>query len=145
MIAELTTIKTAYEEEGMSPEQIAEDRGLDIVATKAALMQSSFKYRKDCGHESEEKDELNFSDDELKRVNQVILDLALGAEDDHLRFKAATYVRDDKKGRKEIVKAIKDNGTNITIFNQKILQVREAAARLTSSINQPQLRSINGA
>ncbi len=133
MVAALNTIKVAYEEEQMSPEDIAIDQSLSIEAVKGALMQCSSKYRKDCGQEDVQEDDLNFSNDELRRVNQVITDLALSAEDEHLRFKAATYIRDDKKGRKEVVKNQKDSNINIFNFNERIAQIREASTKMVSS------------
>lgn len=135
MISTTNIIKLAYEDEGMSPEAIAIDQGLETEAVKGALMQYSAKYRTDCGQETEIEDGLNFSKDELRRVNRVILDLALGAEDEHLRGKMATYVRDDVKGRKEVVKLQQGSNTNIFNFNQRILEVREAAARLAGGTN----------
>ena len=124
MSAELNAIVNAYEQEGLNPEQIAEDRDLDIASVKAALMQGSSRYRKACNKENENIDELNFSDDQLARVNQILLDLALGADDEHLRFKAASYVRDDKKGRKEIAKGMAGNSFNILYINQQMAKVR---------------------
>ena len=133
MGAELTLIKTAYEEENMTPEQIADCQGLDLTAVKAGLMNCSVKYRRDCGQEEVAIDKLNFSDDELERVNQVILDLALSAEDQHLRFKAATYVRDDKKGRKDVVNAMKGSQFNILMINEQLKKVREVRNGLVAS------------
>lgn len=134
MTAELTTLKVAYEEEGMSPEEIASDRGLDVAAVKAGLMQVSAKYRKDCGKEEETKDDLNFSDDHLRRVNEVIYDLALSSEDEHLRFKAATYIRDDKKGRKEVAKSMGGNNFNILMLNEQLAKVREVGDRIKKQL-----------
>jgi len=45
MTAEATLIKTAFENEGMSPEEIAQCQDLDIAAVKACLIQTSSKYR----------------------------------------------------------------------------------------------------
>jgi hypothetical protein len=134
MHPELTALKAAFEQEAMSPEEIAEDRGLDVAAVKAGLMQCSSKYRKSCGHEEEEIDNLNFSNDELARVNSVIMDLALGAEDEHLRLKAAMYVRDDKKGRKDIVKGVAGQNFNILMINQKMAQVRAMSDKVKSAV-----------
>ena len=125
MTAELSTIKTAFENEQMSPEEIAESQDLELVAVKAALMQCSAKYRRECGQEPEEVDRLNFSNDDLARVNEVILELALSAEDPHLRFKAATYIRDDKKGRKEIAKQVGGMQTNIFMLNEQLAKMRQ--------------------
>jgi hypothetical protein len=130
MTAELTTIKTAYEQENMTPEEIADDRGLDLAAVKAGLMQVSANYRKACGKEEEEEDTLNFSRDEQQRVKDALLDIGLGAEDDHLRFKALVYIRDDAKGRKDVVKNIGGQNFNILMINEKMKQVREVADRI---------------
>lgn len=130
MTAELTTIKTAYEQENMTPEEIAEDRGLDLAAVKAGLMQVSVTYRKACGKEEIEEDTLNFSRDEQQRVKDALLDIGLGAEDDHLRFKALVYIRDDAKGRKDVVKNIGGQNFNILMINEKMKQVREVADRI---------------
>lgn len=111
-------IKTAYEEEGMSPEEISQDMGYEVVAVKAKLMQVSSKYRSACGKEPEEESELNFSDEQLKIVTQEMFDLAMHTEDEHLKYKCLTYIRDDKKGRKDVVKATQQVPINLLQFNQ---------------------------
>jgi hypothetical protein len=134
MTSELTAIKTAYEQEDMSPEQIAESQELDITAVKAGLMQCSSKYRKACGTEDEDEDRLNFTNDQLSRVNDVIVDLALGAEDEHLRFKAAAFIRDDKKGRRDVVKGMSGNNFNILFINKQLERAREVTAGIKQRI-----------
>ena len=131
---ELEQLRVAYEELAMSPEQIANDRELDLAAVKAGLMQASSKYRKACFGDSPAADVLNFSDDDLAAVNRVIKDIALGAEDDHLRFKAATYIRDDKKGRRDVVNGVKNMGFNVLQFNQFMQQARVAADSVMKQI-----------
>lgn len=138
MSSELNTIRDAYEKENMSPEDIAVDRDLDLGAVKAALMQGSGKYRRACGHEEATADRLNFDDDQLARVNEVIIELALSAEDEHLRFKAATYIRDDKKGRKDVVKGMAGQNFNVLFINEQMKKVRE----VTNGIKQSVLGSI---
>lgn len=124
-------IKNAFEKESMTPEQISSDLGYEVVAVKAKLMQISSLYRKACGIESPEEDELNFTNDELKQVNRVIFDSAMQAEDENLRFKAACYIRDDKKGRKEIVRATQNNATfNVLNFNESLKEARQAMANI---------------
>ena len=130
MTQELATIKIAYEQENMSPEEIAEDRNLDLAAVKAGLMQCSRQYRKECGKEEVEEDTLNFSRDEQQRVKDALLDIGLGAEDDNLRFKALVYIRDDAKGRKDVVKQLGGQNFNILMINEKMKQVREVAERI---------------
>ena len=134
MNSELTAIVTAYEQENLSPEQIASDRDLDITAVKAALMQGSSHYRKDCGKENSDIPELDFDNEQLQRVNTVIYDLALSAEDEHLRFKAATYVRNDKKGRLEPVKNLAGQNFNILMINQKLAQVRQIGDNIKRTV-----------
>lgn len=123
-------LKILYEQEGMTPDEIAGDQEMDIAAVKACLMSCSGKYRRACGSEEPEEDHLNFTNDQLEAVNRVIYEIAIGAEDDSVRLKAATYLRDDKKGRKEVVKAVGGAQFNILMFNeqmQKIRQLKDAA------------------
>lgn len=135
------TLKVAYEENNMTPAQIAEDQDLDVVAVKAKLMQVSAKYRKDCGHEDENDDGLNFSNDDLMKVNQVILEVALCAEtpdgtpDYRARLNAATYIRDDKKGRKDVRQAIQNTQFNIFDINTQLQSMRQGAERVKAAIN----------
>lgn len=111
----------------MTPEQIATDREMELTAVKAGLMQCSSVYRKDCGREDTDEEELNFSNDDLRAVNEVILQTALYGEDPHLKFKAATYIRDDKKGRKEIVKQMGSQIFNILQFNEELRAMKDSA------------------
>ena len=135
-MANIEQIKTAYEVLNLSPQQIAEDQDLDIVAVKSALIQASSKYRKDCGHEPEEVDDgLNFTNEDLRHVNAEILQLALGAESEELRGKMCMYVRDDKKGRKEVIKAVQNNTTfNLLNFNEQLREARSAANSLKQKL-----------
>lgn len=125
----------------MTPAEIAEDQALDLAAVKAALMQCSAKYRKDCGLELETEDDLNFTNDELRRVNQVIFETAVSAElsdgsiDWKTRLAAATYIRDDKKGRKEAVKHMAGNNTfNILNFNEQLAQARQLKEKMLKAL-----------
>jgi len=117
-------IKILYEQEGMSPEEIAADQEMELAAVKACLMSCSSAYRKACGGEEPEEDKLNFTNDQLEAVNRVIYEIAIGAEDDSVRLKAATYLRDDKKGRKEVVKGIQNTQFNVLMFNEQMQKIR---------------------
>lgn len=140
MSAALEQIKTAYEVTNMTPEEIAEDQELDLAAVKAGLMHVSSKYRKACGVAEEENDGLNFTNDELRRVNQVILETALTAEtpdgaiDFRTRLAAATYIRDDKKGRKEPVRHIAGNTFNLLSFNEQLQKARQITEGLKKQL-----------
>ena len=133
MSAAIQQIKTAYEVNDMSVEEIAHEfPSYDVATIKAALINSSSKYRKACGIEKEVADDgLNFTDDELRRINQVIFETAISAEtsdgavDFKTRLAAATYIRDDKKGRKEAVRHIAGNTFNILSFNEQLSRARQ--------------------
>ncbi len=134
-------IKKAFEDEGMTPEQIAEDQGFDVTAIKAKLMQISSKYRQACGAEKEEVvDGLNFTNQQLESVNRVIYETALAAEypdgsvDFKTRLTAATYIRDDKKGRKEVARQMAGNQFNIFNLNQALEQARMGASKVIHQI-----------
>lgn len=134
MNAAMEQLKASYEQ-GATPEQISEELGFDIVAVKAGLMQCSAKYRKACGLEAEEVDGLNFDNEQLREANAVIYQLALSAEDEHLRFKAASYIRDDKKGRKEVVKNMQSTTVNLLQFNEMVKGAREKMKSVLASVN----------
>lgn len=122
-------IKLAYEQENMTPEEIASDNALDVVAVKAKLMMISSLYRKACGQEPLESSELNFSDEQAVDFLQVIHEIALDRElEAGVRLKAAMYGRDDKKGRRDVIKAVQ--GNNLTIFN-----INEAMANMREGMN----------
>ncbi len=137
MLAEVSAIITAYETLGMTPEEIAEDRKLELVAVKAALMQNSREYNKALKGTDEQAPDptLEFSNDDLRDANEVIRHTAKYAEDEHLKLKAAMYIRDDKKGRKEVAKLLNGNGqVNIFQINQQLAAAREGANKLKQSI-----------
>lgn len=129
-------IKNAYEVEGLVPSQIADDLGFEEVAIKAKLAQLSSQYRKDCKMEALDEDELNFSNEQLKSINGVLYECATAAElpdgtpDFRTRLNAAKYIRDDKKGRLEPVKAIANGNTfNILTFNESLQTARQLAEK----------------
>lgn len=128
-------LKTAYEVENMTPEDIASDENLNVIAVKSKLMEISLKYRKDCKMEPLGEDRLNFTDADLEAVNKVILETALAAEtsdgtiDYKTRLQAAIYVRDDKKGRKEVIKLMQNNQFNIFDMNEKLAEARLKASK----------------
>lgn len=137
MQSALIQLKTAYEQEGMTPEEIADDLDLELESVKAGLTQVSSKYRRDCGKEPAEiVDSLNFTNDQLLAVNEIIFQTALAAEhsdgsiDWKTRLAAAQYIRDDKKGRKEPAKLPLGNTFNILQFNEQIADARQRVKQL---------------
>lgn len=121
-------IVTAYEELGLTPEQIAAD-GYDIVAVKACLMQNSVLFREAMKVNSEE----GFSTSEEQEARGVIANLMRDSDDDFIKLRAAKYIRDDKKGRLDPIKAQHLN-INIVTINDTLRKAREARARVKSTI-----------
>lgn len=135
------SIKTAYEEEGMSPSEIAVDRNLNEIAVKAKLMSISVKYRKASNCEPDDVSGLNFSDDQLATVNNIIFETAIAATtpdgqiDWRARLDAAKYIRDDKKGRKEVQKQLNGNTFNILALNETLSNAREGAKKMRELVD----------
>ena len=134
MQAELESIRTGYETLKLTPEQIAEDRNLTVEAVKAALLNCSPAYRRDAKAEPKDDSRLNFSDDQLVHINEEIFRLAIYAEDENVRTKNCHYLRDDKKGRKEIRNVLGGNTFNILAFNQTMQRAREGAERMKMQV-----------
>lgn len=152
MSACIKQVLVSYDD-GMTPDEIAEDQDLDVTAIKAILMQSSSKYRQNCKIEQKldpEKADLNFNEDQLRRMNQVIYDVALSAQlpdgtpDYRTQLKAAQYIRDDVKGRLTPVRNINNNGPtfNLLQFNQQLEQARLGATGARRAIEQSSERQI---
>lgn len=126
-------IKRAFEQEGMTPAQIASDFAFEETAVKAKLMQISALYRKACGLESEDEEGLNFTNEQLRAINDQIFRNATsatmpdGSFDYRTSQRACEYIRDDKKGRKEIVRAVQNNTFNLIDFNAGLQQARVGA------------------
>lgn len=129
-----TQLKTAYEVEGMTPSEIADDMGYAVEAVKAKLMQVSSKYRKACGSEGEKEDKLNFSDEQLAVVNEELFLLATQAESEKVRANLLKYIRDDKKGRKDVVKGVGNVSFNLLQFNEAIVSSRANAQAAKAKI-----------
>ncbi len=134
MTAELLAIKTAYEEEEMSVDEISETRGLELAAVKSALMQCSSVYRRACRKESEGEDTLNYSRDEQQRIKDALLNLALGADDQNLQFKVLVYCNNEAKGRNDVVKATAQQNINVLMINEQLKKVRSIADRIPENI-----------
>lgn len=121
-------IVTAYEDLGLNPEQIAEDGSYDIVAIKACLMQNSVLFREAMKQNKEE----GFSNGEEQEARQVIAQLMRDSEDDFIKLRAAKYIRDDKRGRLDPVKAQHLNISVVNI-NASLRKAREARARVRNT------------
>lgn len=123
-------IVSAFEDLGMTPEEIAADQDLELSAVKAILMQFSAAYRKYC-----KKDvEACFTDEEETMARQVIAEIARYNEDDRLRLRAAMYIRDDKKGRLDVMKSLVGLNFNALTFNDQMRKAIEAKNRSKSQV-----------
>lgn len=125
-------IVQAFDQLNLTPKQIADEFNLNEIAVKAILMQFSPVYRKSMDTEIDN----NFTDKELVEANNVMLGLIRHSEDDHLRFKVAKYIRDDKKGRLDIGKNMAGLKMDVTVFNQYLVDAREAVKH-SKSLNSP--------
>lgn len=123
MTASNQSIVTCFEELGLTPEQIADAEGVHITAVKSILFQCSGAYRESI----KANVELDFTEGELDEANKAIANIMRFSEDDHLRLKAAVYLRDDKKGRKD-KKGLQSISITINQMNAHIGQVHKQMA-----------------
>jgi hypothetical protein len=127
MHSELESIRICFEEQGMTPEEIAKDRSMQLTAVKGVLLAHSVKYRSLAKVESEDKDDFNFTPAEMEDAKRVICNTMHNTDDPSLAFKAAVYVRDDKKGRLDVAKAMQtmNVGSIMFSFNEQLAKARE--------------------
>ena len=105
----------------MTPEQIAETEQMNLVAIKSVLYQCSGMYRE----QLKENKTLDFTDEQLDEANVIIANVMRYSDDDNLRFRAAKFLRDDKKGRRDKMNGFKQLNINITQINQHLDQVHK--------------------
>jgi len=117
-------IITAYEELGMSPEEIADDQELELTSVKAILMQFSTLFRQAAGKAPKE---IGFTDEQEQAVVDVISNIARGYTDadERTQLRAAMFLRNDRRGRLDIGKQLSGLNINVISFNE---QMRKAIA-----------------
>lgn len=125
MTASNEVIVTAFEKLGLTPDQIADDQGFDIVAVKSILQQNSALYRKQMKTDSS----LDFTDGEGEEAKAVLLSLMRYSEDENLRGRLAQYVINDKKGRLDVERAPSGLNINVNLFQQHLQQALSAVDR----------------
>ena len=133
---------TAFEVNGMSPEEIALDLDLDLLAVKAILHQNSSDFRK----AAKDDDTLQFKTSEAEEMKAIILNIARYEEDDqHLKFKAAKFVLEDKKGRLDVGKELGHNTFNFQInnFKEQMAKALQAAERTKAMIIDTTATNVN--
>lgn len=125
MTAANQQIVTAFEELQMTPEEIAAEQDLELAAVKAILMQCSSQYRRACAKD----EDLSFSDAEEKVARDTILSLAQFSDDENIRLRAAMYIRNDKKGRLDVVKQMAGLNINVISMNEQMKKAIAAVQR----------------
>jgi hypothetical protein len=133
MQAATAQIVSMFETLGMGVEDIAEQQGMDPIAVKAALLQGSRAYRESQVSNSKDEECGVFTSREEQLARQAIVDLAAGSDDEHIRLKAAKYIRDDKKGRLDKAAVGKLN-INVLVFNETLRKARAAKARALGDV-----------
>lgn len=134
MSAQIEQIKALFEVSGLSPAQIAECEGLQVMAVKALLLQNSAKYRED----SKEKVELDFTESDNELAKRVMRRVAEYSDEDGVALKAALAIRDDFKGRKDVKKGMGRLKLQVNILNEHV-------AKALAAITQEQPKQIDKA
>lgn len=127
MVAGNLQVVSLYEESGLDPEQIAEALDLEVSAVKFCLTAHSVSYRKMLN--SQEKQELpgDFLDEDFSNAANAIKELIF-SEDDHIRYRAAKFIYNEKKGRNDL-KEINSVNFNVHLINEQMRKAIEAKAR----------------
>lgn len=121
-----------FETLGMSPEEIAEQEGLDVISVKSALLQNSVVYRKALKNDVDGN--LSFTDEEEVMARQVIANIARYADEPGIQLRAAMFIRNDKKGRLD-QQGLGTLNVNILQFNEQLKKAIEAKKRSVKAID----------
>ena len=126
-------IKTSFEELGLTPEQIADETGYDVLAIKTILLQCSSAYRKLVKREPDK----GYTPDQAEEMQHIMLDIArYEDEDQHLKFKAAKYLHEEFKGRNDINKQVQNIHITAINFNEQMKKALQARERTIKTINE---------
>lgn len=126
MLAANTEMVVAYEELGMSPEEIASEYGYELSAIKAVLLAYSKKYKMGSMDRLKEgvKSLEDITDDEFDQINRAYINLALYGENETVREKALRTLRDEKRGR--LPTQIPQQSAALKTIQVNILQLNES-------------------
>lgn len=125
-----TQIVALYENEGLTPEQIQMAMPeLEKEAIVLALTNSSTKFRKQL-----KKTPNLFGDETMEMAKMVMADLLM-AENEGVKYKAASFIINENLGRNALASNIKDCNifANVNIFNE---QLQRALAAKDKAIKQ---------
>lgn len=142
---EMTTadkeIQTRYEELGMAIAEIAMDLGYDEDAVRLSLTQNSASYRNTLrvGDEREVQIFNQLIEGRAARVMEQLLD----SDDDQVRYRAAKFVIDERKGRNDAavkgLKAAQNLGLGVLQLNEALRKAR--ASRLLAASGSIEVKS----
>lgn len=137
MSAQINQIVKAYEELSIGVEDIAAEHDISPFEVKTVLLQFSKKYQKDIdnSHGGTDVQEDGFTDEEHRMALQTIVQ-ATCSEDEGLRFRAAKYIRQDKKGRLDLAKGVKAINLNVIQFNEHLKRMYESTERTIKGIEE---------
>ena len=131
-------IVTAYEECGMSPEEIAVDMGFEVEAVKMILLSHSQAFSDKALTKANEAMHAEtveaadsqplFGDNEMRIAKATIKELCVSSEIDAVRFKAAEFIINEAKGRNDL-KALKDTKFNVVMISETMSRARQAIER----------------
>lgn len=125
MTASNQVIVTAYEDLGMTPEQIAEQESFDLTSVKSILMQCSTLYRKAMKKDAS----LDFTDEEAQEAKSILVSIMRYSEDEYLKARIASRLIDDKKGRLDVGKQMTGLNVHVNLFAQHMKQALEQVER----------------
>lgn len=122
-----TQILAAYEQNGLTPEEIANNLGYTEEAVRKILIIESSTYRRDIkGVENQD-----ITKEETSEMLEIIKYIARKHKTElpGAALKAAIYLHNEGKGRNNL-KAMMGGGININIINQRIAGMKAAKRRV---------------
>lgn len=120
-----TSIRVAFEEQGATPEDIAGELGIDLATVKYSLANNSPIYRKHL-RTTQQNPEIadsqplraeDVTEDESSELLAVMKNLALSADDEGIRFKAAQFLFNERKGRNNVTNGPIGGGIPLSQLN----------------------------
>lgn len=121
-------IVTAYEDNGLTPEQIVEsfDNEYDLLAVKAVLMQFSAKFRTD---NRSGKEEASFSSEDEILARSALKRIVQYSDDDLTVARVSMFIINEKRGRLDKVSNNNNPMVGLLQFQKFLEQANQALAR----------------
>lgn len=116
-------IRVMHEDLGMTPEQISEDGGIELVLVKSVLASIDPVFAKTI--------EEDISDGEYKQFLSTYKNLALGTDNPNVQERSLRWLMEEKKGRNEArIKSLQEMGkVNVLLLQQAFEQAKFAEQR----------------